>query len=127
MNTFRAFGVLVVLAACGGSDSPHADEPAPAPPAGETDDLSAVAVDCASATIAQTVTTPGFFFQPAQTTIKVGDVVKLAPSPDHDVVSDSSADFSLSLGEEGCFRFDVAGTYPFHCRPHGFKGTIVVE
>ena len=85
------------------------------------------AIDCASASPAVTVTTPGFRFEPQSSTIDAGQVVKFDPAEGHDVASDVAGQFSVSLGGAACFRFDQAGTFGFHCRPHGFTGSIEVQ
>ena len=84
-------------------------------------------VDCASAAPSVTVTTPGFRFEPKASTIAVGEVVKFDPGDGHDVVSDVAGQFTVDLGGAACFRFDQVGTFGFHCRPHGFTGTIEVQ
>lgn len=83
-------------------------------------------VDCASATIAATITTSGFAYSPSEVTIGVGDVVELHPSSSHNAVS-SDGFFSVGFGEDACLRFDQAGAYDFLCTPHQFHGTINVE
>lgn len=114
----------LVLAACGGSDAKTADA---APP-------TVMMVTC-PATPDAVVTTSGFSFSPETTTIAKGKVVKFMPAIDHDVVpghvpADSTiADSGLmvSFGATTCLKFTETGMFGFHCMPHGFNGTIVVQ
>ena len=114
----------LVLAACGGSDSKTADAAAP----------TVMMVTC-PATPDAVVTTSGFMFSPETTTISQGQIVKFMPAIDHDVVpghnpADSTiADpgLNVSFGATTCLMFTHTGMYGFHCMPHGFNGTIVVQ
>ncbi len=85
-----------------------------------------VSVSCAGATIAATVTTDGLAYSPVNSTIAVGDTVRFTPAGTHDVNGDEPG-FDVPLGGDACFHFTAAGTYPFHCTPHGFQGSIVVQ
>ena len=113
-----ALSVLLATTACGGDDGGGTAVDAPS---------STVArVQCGGATIAGTVTAFGFAFTPMATTISVGQVVQFMMSATHNAISDEglfTADFNATV----CYRFDAARTYPFHCGPHGFTGTIVVQ
>lgn len=93
-------------------------------------------VNCASSTPAATVTTKdnggdggSDVFMPMATTISVGDVVKFVMPGIHDVVPNTGVDAGLSvgLGDTKCLKFSTAGTFAFHCGPHGFPGTITVN
>lgn len=109
---------LLATSACGGDDG--GDPPVDAPTSTVT------RVQCGGATIAGTVTAPGFAFTPMATTITVGQVVQFEMPATHNAISDEglfTADFNATV----CYRFDAARTYPFHCGPHGFTGTIVVQ
>jgi plastocyanin len=127
--------LAVAVAACGSEEEDHQQHEGgetPDAPAGAQPDGGAlqsgpvVAVDCAGATIAVEVTTPGFRYEPAQSTITAGQIVRFDPAAGHDVASDTGA-FSVPFGGASCFRFDAPGTFKFHCTPHDFKGTIVVQ
>ena len=48
------------------------------------------------------------------------------PAATHNVASDSGL-FRTDIAGEACFKFTVAGTFPFHCEPHLFTGSIVVQ
>ena len=115
----------MVLAACGGSDSKTPDAAA----------STTVQMVTCPATPAATVTTSGLSFSPMTTTISQGQIVKFMPAIDHNVApghnpTDSTiADPSLNVtfGGTACFMFTQTGMYGFHCVPHGFNGTIVVQ
>ncbi|MBK9037028.1 MAG: hypothetical protein IPL61_38225 [Myxococcales bacterium] len=110
---------LPLAAACGGDDggSPAIDAPA----------ASITSVACGGATVAGTVTAPGFAFEPMATTISVGQVVRFTMPATHNAVSNTAGQFRVDFGGDSCFRFDTAGTFGFHCEPHQFTGTIVVQ
>jgi plastocyanin len=126
-KSWLLMAAALLFAACG--DGSHEDEGDPIQPGadGGGGGGAVVAVDCAGAQLAGTVTTPGNRFEPATTRISVGQVVRFDPSVGHDAVSDTPDLFAVELGEAGCFRFDAAGSFGFRCVPHGFRGTIVVE
>lgn len=121
-----AVAAALVLGACGddgggggGDDAPDVDAP---PVAAAVEE-----VDCAGATIAETITTQGFAYSPMTVTISVGEIVQFTPQSGHDVASDEQGLFNVPLAGEGCFRFDEAGSYGFFCTPHGFTGTVTVQ
>jgi plastocyanin len=117
MRTF-VFLVVVSLAACGGDDTSSTTIDAPA--------STVTKLTCAGASVAATVTAPGFAFTPATSTITAGQIVKFTMPATHNAVSDSAL-FRADFNGDACFRFDTAGSYPFHCEPHLFTGTIVVQ
>ena len=119
----------VVLAACGGdSKTPDAAVTADSRPA------TVQMVTC-PATPAATVTTSGFAYSPATTTITQGQIVKFMPAIDHNVVpghipTDTTiADpgLNVTFGATTCLMFTQSGMYGFHCGPHQFNGTVVVQ
>lgn len=114
-----ALASVSLLAACGDDGG---STPIDAPPTS-----SITSVTCAGATIAATVTAPGFAFTPMSTTISAGEIVQFTMPGEHTATSDVAGLFRVGGGATGCFRFAVAGTFPFHCEPHGFDGTIVVQ
>jgi plastocyanin len=120
--------LFLVLGACGGGDDGGSGDDTPDIDAAAA---SVVEVDCATATIAQTITTSGFAYSPATATISVGEVVEFTPMASHDVASGNPGSpdglFSVGLAGQGCFQFNEAGTYPFHCTPHQFAGTLTVQ
>lgn len=107
----------LALAACGddGGSTPAIDAAS-----------SVTKVPCAGATVAATVTTVGFAYDPASTTVTTGQIVKFTMPGDHNAVSNSGL-FRADFNAETCLRFDAAGSFPFHCEPHNFAGTIVVQ
>lgn len=112
---------LLVFAACGGDDGVQ-----PAPDSEPVVGSNVTEVSCNGATIAATVTTVGFAYSPETTTISVGEVVEFTPDNSHDVNGDDPG-LTVPLGGNLCFSFDEAGTYDFHCSPHGFQGSVVVQ
>ena len=125
----RLVMVALVLAACGGSDNTAIDaKTIDSPPP------SVQMVTC-PATPAATVMTSGFAYSPMSTTISQGQVVKFVMPSEHNVVpghvpSDSAiADpgLTVNFSETKCFMFTQTGTYGFHCGPHSFDGTVVVQ
>lgn len=124
--------LTAALAACGSEEEehPHGETPDGGtivlPDGGTPQNGGVVAVDCAGATVAVEVTTPGFRYEPAQATISAGQIVRFDPAAGHDVSSVSGA-FSVPFAGAACFRFDAPGTYPYRCTPHDFRGTIVVQ
>jgi plastocyanin len=126
----KRFAILLVLAACGGDDNTSVD----APKAIDAAPSTVQAVAC-PATPAATVMTSGFMYAPMSTTITQGQIVQFVMPASHNVVpghvpSDSAiADSSLNVNfsETKCFMFTSPGMYGFHCGPHSFNGTIVVQ
>jgi plastocyanin len=122
--------MVLVVAACGSSDSKSADAPAAhdSPP-------SAVQMVTCPATPAATVTTSGFMYAPMSTTISQGQVVKFVMPAEHNAApGHTPADSTLSdsglnvdFGATTCLMFTQTGMYGFHCTAHSFNGTIVVQ
>ncbi|MBV8760522.1 MAG: hypothetical protein JO257_24735 [Deltaproteobacteria bacterium] len=119
----------VALAACGGDSK--------TPDASSSHDGAAATVQMVScpATPAATVTTSGFMYSPQMVTINQGQVVKFMPAVDHNVApghnpTDSTiADpgLNVTFGATTCLMFTQTGMYGFHCVPHGFNGTVIVN
>jgi plastocyanin len=122
--------VALVVAACGGSDNTAVDAPASI----DTPAATVQMVTCPG-TPAAMVTTSGFMYAPVTTNITQGQVVQFVMPSEHNVVaghvpSDSTiADpgLSVNFSETKCFMFTQSGMYGFHCGPHSFNGTIVVQ
>ncbi|HUS36356.1 MAG TPA: PQQ-dependent sugar dehydrogenase [Verrucomicrobiae bacterium] len=79
-----------------------------------------------------TVNIRNFAFDPATTTIQVGDTVTWINNDliQHTATSDSGAFNSGFLSQDQSFShtFSAAGSFPFHCTPHpDMAGTIVVQ
>jgi plastocyanin len=108
-----------------GTDAPTGDS-ATNPPAVES-------VSCNGVTPAVTVSNTGFNFNPANPSMNAGEILRFQPNGNHDFASraNSPAQFrSGNLGQTGCLKFNVAGTYPFKCTPHegmGMVGTLTVR
>jgi plastocyanin len=122
--------VALVLAGCGGSDNTTADAPKVIDSASATVQM----VTC-PATPAATVMTSGFMYAPVTTTINQGQVVKFVMPAEHDAepghfapdgtVADPG--LTVNFSETKCLMFTQSGMYGFHCGPHHFDGTIVVQ
>lgn len=115
---------IFAVAGCGGSDTPTVDAPASA---------NVAAVDCASHAPTQTIMATGGDtdgkFMPMSVTITKGQVVEFVTTSIHNVVPNAGTDAALTVGFSAtkCFQFNVAGTFAFHCGPHGFQGSVVVN
>jgi plastocyanin len=103
-------------------------------------ELSAQMVDCASATIASEVSVVDNEFDPTDTTIQSGEVVRwsVTGSNTHTVTSgeagasDAGALFdsgNVTTNDTFCVRFENPGSYDYHCIPHApsMAGTVTVE
>lgn len=130
--------VLCVLACgCGSNaqpvdahrqDSFAVDQPPPidAPPP------TVLAVTC-PATPAQLITATTnvpYQYQPQAASIHVDDIVEFQMPSIHDVVpnaTNSDSGLEVDFGETKCLQFTKAGTFGFHCSPHGFAGSVNVN
>ena len=71
-------------------------------------------------------------FDPATVTIKVGESVTWTnqDSTNHTVIADNGEFESSDLDQDATFtfKFDKAGTFPYHCSIHPtMKGTVLVQ
>lgn len=120
--------VALVLAACGGSDNNTADAP-------KTIDSAPATVQTVTcpATPAATVMTSGFMYAPVTTMINQGQIVQFVMPAEHDAepghFDGTLADPGLTVdfNQTKCLMFTQSGMYGFHCGPHHFDGTIVVQ
>lgn len=125
--------VFLAVAACGGDDDSNVSAP-DAAPAIDAPAATVQSVTCPAAPDA-TVMTSGSSYSPMMTTISQGQVVKFVMPADHNVVrghtpADSAiSDPGVSVGfsETKCLMFTQPGTYGFHCGPHMFNGTVIVQ
>jgi len=147
----RLFGCLTLsllstVVACGGddgdtmpidaainSDGATIDTPVVSTDGGSPDAAPSVVteVPCAGATIAATITAPGFAFTPMQSTVALNAVVQFTMPGSHSAVSGETpgvddGQFRVNFSETKCLRFTAAGTYGFWCNPHQFTGSITV-
>ena len=112
-----ALAALALLAGCGDDDTgPSTSTPA-TPDGGVT---------------AAAVSIKGFAFNPAGTTVKVGQKVTWTndDSAAHNVVAEGDAFASDSLSQGDTFEYtpDTAGVYGYVCTFHSLmKGTLKVE
>ena len=117
--------VALFAAACGGS-SGTSTTAGPATTGGASTTATSAAASGAQ------VVLKGFAFTPASVTIKAGESVTWTnqDGTTHTVTADKGEFDSGSLGADGTFtfKFDKAGTYPYHCSVHpNMTGTIVVQ
>jgi len=136
---------VVALGACGGGgDDGDGNQPADAnqtpkdaaidAPTVDAPPATVMTVNCAGATIAQTVTTSGFAFSPSAITINVNDIVQFMPESAHNVVPSTNGtptDPGLRSGAVGaiaCLKFTVAGEFNYRCQPHSsMTGKVTVQ
>lgn len=115
--------LAVLLASCGGDDGGGTVIDAPsgidAPP------LMASEVSCTGVN-APVILTQGFAYSPASTTVALNTVVKFTMPLDHNALSNDAL-FTADFNTDTCVRFESLGTFRFHCVPHAFIGTVVVE
>lgn len=110
----------------GGDESAQAepadDEPAEAPAGGV---VFVDAVDDPAATV--TITEAGF--EPADTTVSVGDVVQVTTTDDgiYGVVVGDLSSYTVTTGLDEFFRFDQPGTYAVAEEISQAEATITVE
>jgi plastocyanin len=74
----------------------------------------------------------GFAFDPASVTVKVGESVTWTNNDNatHTVTADNGEFKSsdIAQGATFTFKFDKAGTYPYHCSIHpSMTGTVIVK
>jgi plastocyanin len=131
-------GLVVVLAACGGTTSSTSTEPSQAesPPATQAESESAAPSEAADAT--ETVRLSQFAFDPEELTIAAGTEVTFvnADSAAHTVtegtdgtaVEDPIIDEELQQNGSTSYTFDEPGTYHITCKIHpSMNLTITVE
>jgi plastocyanin len=69
-------------------------------------------------------------YMPSSVTITMGQIVKFTMPGAHDVepnLTMSDPGLTVNFGETRCLMFSRTGTYGFHCGPHQFTGTVVVQ
>ena len=90
-----------------------------------------LSVTCPGGTLPTITSTDGeLFYTPNSVTIAQNDIVKFVTSATHDVVpntTNSDPGLRVAKNETRCLQFTITGTLGFHCGPHGFQGTIVVN
>ncbi|HEV7556799.1 MAG TPA: plastocyanin/azurin family copper-binding protein [Kofleriaceae bacterium] len=119
---------FVALAACS-SDNGGTSVDAPS-------SSKVATVDCAANPPNATITAMGTAtdgsdgkFMPMSVSIPQGQVVQFVTTALHNVAPNTGTDPGVSVGfsETKCIRFTMPGTYAFHCSPHGFQGSVVVN
>lgn len=69
-------------------------------------------------------------YMPSAVSIAIGQIVKFTMPSSHDVEPNrtmSDPGLSVGFGETKCLMFSRTGTFGFHCGPHQFTGTVVVQ
>jgi len=109
-------------------DAPAIDAPAiDAPPVdGGPAGGVATEVDCITAATPALVSASVVKYNPVDTTIHRGGVVKFTMPAGEDVAS-TVAGLVVPFNTIKCLTFGTPGTYTFHCTPHLFEGTIKVQ
>jgi plastocyanin len=108
----------VLLAGCGGSDTPKSDSASAKPASGASGDA---------------VTIKDFKFAPATLTVKSGAKVAVTndDSAPHTATADDGHSFdtgTLDQGSTQTISVTKPGSYAYHCSVHPFmKGTLVVR
>jgi plastocyanin len=131
VRRMRRLFVLLAFAACGGDDGGTTVD---APKGIDAKPVTVLEVQCPATPAGTVMTTDSSFtFMPMQTMINQGGIVQFTTSLTHNVVPGSNAfpdaDLGLSVGFDmtKCLMFTQTGTYGFHCGPHGFVGSIIVQ
>lgn len=123
-----SFAVLSIgLLACGddGGTTPQVDAPVTT--------ATVEAVTCpATPDAAVTTNAGGTAFEPATTTISVGQVIEFTMPSTHNVVPNAAGGttdpgLTVNFNETKCLKFTAAGTFHFKCNPHGFAGSVTVQ
>ena len=123
-----SLALLITLAACSDSSSntPDAAPPVDAVPA----TVTTVTCPATPAASISTSDTNDLSFMPSTASITVGQVIKFTMSLTHSVEADttmSDPGLAVAKGATKCLMFTKAGTFGFHCNPHGFRGTVTVQ
>ena len=130
-----AIGVALILAACSptATSAPTSAATAAGTQAA-TQAASAAAATCEETTAAATVHAAVANFEWGAVSAKVGDVVTWTNSdsaPHAVALDDGSCSMSDNIAASGgtrSLKFNVAGSFPFHCSVHpNMKGTITIS
>lgn len=119
MTIVRFLACALLAAAC--SSSP-ADSSSP----DAASNAAVRVVDCATASPATTVTTPGNRYDPPEVTIPVNGVVRWMLPAQHDV-SSTIPGLHVDFGGTVCLQFAEARQYDYRCSAHNFLGKITVQ
>jgi plastocyanin len=116
--------------ASSGSGSGSADAAVDAPPA--VSHVKTVTCPVTPAPLEVHTQDANMRYDPINTNIAVGGVVKFVMSPLHDVKPNPIAPLhdsgtEVDFGATTCLEFDAPGTYGIYCSTHSFAGTITVQ
>lgn len=130
------------LAACSNNASGGSGGTSGSGGSGGASGTVAQVVDCASATVAQTIAATGqvgaFQFSPSDVTISVNDVVKFdnQTQVQHTATSGTNSTpdgkwdtGTIQPGQAACVKFLKRGTYDFYCQfhPTQMTGSVTVQ
>ena len=82
----------------------------------------------ANTSLAASVTVLSSSYSPKTMTVRKGrPVIWTSAGGSHTVTGDNGGpNGDVSPGNPYSFTFDTVGTFPYHCVPHGFTGTVIV-
>jgi plastocyanin len=130
MRDMKSFALLaLLLAACGGDDTPAKMDSGNGSGSGSGANKVTTAT-CTGTPKVVTVVDGTDAYMPMSTTISTGDMVEFKTSVTHNVIpglAPSDPGLMVGFSADVCLKFTAAGTYNFVCQNHGFKGTIVVN
>lgn len=120
----KAFCLALVLSACGGGGGDGDDVPADT---AQQQSTIEVVTPCTGETA--TVNTLATRFDPKDTTITAGQIVKFISDSTHPIAPSIGGDAALNVpeGATKCLKFKEAGTFNIRCTVHGYTGSIVVQ
>jgi plastocyanin len=128
----RVLLVPIALAACAGS-APNTPDAAPPDSSIDAPPPTVIAVTC-PATPDKTISAidgDDTSYTPSSVTILLDQIVKFNMPSSHDVVPNtigtSDPGLNVNFSETKCLMFTKTGTFGFHCGPHTFTGTVVVQ
>ncbi len=87
-------------------------------------------VTCTSGEPTITTVNGTFAYIPTSQTIAQNGVVKFVMDTTHTVAPDatnSDPSIAVGAGQTKCLKFTTTGTFGFHCGPHNFPGSVIVN
>jgi plastocyanin len=112
-------------------DSAHADARPIDAPAGDAAMATVLDITCPSGTLPTIATVDGTTaYIPSSVTITQNGIVKFTMASSHNVAPNTTGSdpgLSVGLGVTKCLQFTATGTFGFHCVPHTFMGSVIVN